>query len=225
MSIVKNYIDLKKFKTIKFYSQGGTVNIKDDKKRFKKYPLTYGIYKIDNNGKIKGDIPASLNELTITNGMFSGTFTRKKNTKTTNIFSEWTNLKSIFKIPVMTIKNKKEMRIQLTDDDFIVYLKNCSNIIILAEVPNKLRVITENCNGSIKIYSTIKKKKEKKCPEKECPEKECPEKECPKIICPVKICPKPTYIYYQGALGGVGLILFSLILYNILVKCEKIEED
>ena len=125
----------------------------------------------------------------------------------------------------MTIKNKKKMRVHLTDDDYIVYLKNCSDIIILAEVPNKLRVITENCYGSIKIHSTIKKKKEKKCPEKICPVKICPEKICPVKICPVKICPKPTYIYYQGALGGVSLILFSLILYNILVKCEKIEED
>ena len=85
MSIVKNYIDLKKFKTIQFLSNDSVVNFKDDG-RLKKNPLTYGMYKIDNNGKIKGDIPASLNELTITNGMFSGTLTRKKKYKNNKYF-------------------------------------------------------------------------------------------------------------------------------------------
>lgn len=61
----------------------------------------------------------------------------------------------------------------------------------------------KNCSGKIK-------KKEKKCPA-------CPD--CPKKICPV--CPKPNDIYYQGALGGLGLILFSLILYNLMVRCKK----
>jgi hypothetical protein len=224
MSIIEKKINLKNFKG--FYSNvmlNDGVKITTGKKTSKNIiqfekdnPLTYSNI-ILKGGRLKGYIPSSLNEFTFIPNkeavLLNVTLTEKKNNEVTKIYSELTKIQKLIKTykistkqNIMIVKDGENLKIRLDDKDSIIYFKNCSDISIRSTVPNTLLVITENCSGSLKVFC----KKILKNPENKCPE---------------NICPKSNDIYYQGALGGVGLILFSLILYNILVKCKNIEED
>lgn len=215
--VLHKYINLKDFDSLRFIISTNQ-KLTNSKKDFKKFTKknTYSKIFIQKYGAYKGYIPTSLNNIIIDEGVFKGELTTKKNTKTTNIYSEWKKINHIIKNPkILVYKNKKDFSISV-DTDSLIYLKNCSNVRIVAQVTSFLNVITENCNGSLIIISNIKKNtKEVKKNTK------CPKKNCPKIVCPEKICPKPNNIYYNIVLGILVLIIFCLIIYNILIKCKN----